>query len=617
MLAILAVSALTVLVSPAPVPDPSQVCAETVASTRPIFQAPAYVPSAARDQLIVESLGDEYVLCLASKDAVRSVVVLRGDTAIADLADGSSIEFALPTQDPGKFVAALAAAGVPVRPGSTPPISLPEDSPSGSKSDSPPILPWLLVGTVPLGAWLLWRRRRPRKALVHRTASQGSPLRSRERESVEDVPSTRFSDVAGHTEAVEDLAEMVDVLRFPDRYASIGARPPRGALLVGPPGTGKTLLARAVAGEAGVPFYTAAGSDFVELYVGVGARRVRDVFEKARKAGRAIVFIDEIDAVGRRRSAGAASGGDHEIENTLVALLNELDGFASTDVLVLAATNRPDVLDPALTRPGRLDRKIHVGLPDAAARSGILKVHVRNKVVDPNVDFEHLAQRTAGMSGAQLAQVCNEAALLAARRAASTVSAEDFASAIEYVLLGRARRTAQVSDADRRIVAWHEAGHTVAALTYPGAQAPVAVSITPRGAAGGVTWIPAPDSQLLTRPELRARLVVALAGRVAEERLLDGEHTAGAADDLAQATDLAATMVQRLGMSEFSLAVRSDSEEAFRSVDSLLREAYTAAQDLLEKESALLDAVASELLAHQDLTSEMIQKLAQDHRATR
>lgn len=599
--------AVALLLAPAEPTPPFDCATATVASASASAPAtaPIFVPRALQDEMLLESLGDEYVRCLLESGEVARLLVLRGDVAVATLRDGRQLEFALPSEDASQFVAAFAARGVLVEPGEAPPLTLPESAPVASSRGSSSPLPWILaLVSIATGATLLYRRRRPRKALVHRTASQSSPLRATSRSTGEDVPSTRFTDVAGHAEAVEDLAEMVDVLRNPEKYRDLGARPPRGALLVGPPGTGKTLLARAVAGEAGVPFYAAAGSDFVELYVGVGARRVRDVFERAKKAERAIVFIDEIDAVGRRRSPHVSSGGDQEMENTLVALLNELDGFAATNVLVLAATNRPDVLDPALTRPGRLDRKVHVGLPDESARLGILGVHTRTKRVDSSVDLSTIARRTPGMSGAQLEQVCNEAALLAARRGGAALTAGDFSAAVEYVLLGRARRSATVAENDRIVAAWHEAGHALVAHHHPHAPSPIAVSITPRGNAGGVTWMSGDDSQILSRQQLRARLAVALAGRAAEERLLGGEHTAGAADDLLRATEIASAMVQRFGMSDFGLAVRGDSQESGLAVDRLLRAAHDEAVAMLESNAEALRRLAEALLEHEDLDAE-------------
>jgi cell division protease FtsH len=424
--------------------------------------------------------------------------------------------------------------------------------------------------------------------------------------------------VAGCKEAIEDLQEIVDVLKNPDRYMKIGARTPRGALLVGPPGTGKTLLARAVAGEAGVPFFSAAGSDFVEMYVGVGAQRVRDVFERAKKEERAIIFIDEIDAIGRKRQERAVSGGEQESENTLIALLNELDGFKGSGVIVLAATNRPDVLDSALCRPGRLDRRVHVGLPDAKEREAILQVHLRNKPLESGINIGSVAARTPGVSGAQLEQICNEAALIAAREAAALVTQAHLASAVEYVSMGRARKSASISEHDRKVTAWHEAGHALAALLLPDAQDPAAVSITPRGQAGGVTWMTGSESHLTTRAQLRAQLSVALAGRAAEELLMSGEHTSGAFSDLQQASDIARHMVDRFGMTGRGLLVRaaSDGADSENAAEQLLQDAMTDVRSLLEDNISSLEAIAARLLEVEDITGDDVKALVSSFNAT-
>ena len=354
---------------------------------------------------------------------------------------------------------------------------------------------------------------------------------------IDQVPEDRFSDVAGCDEAIVDLKELVAFLETPERFAALGAKAPRGALLVGPPGTGKTLLARAVAGEAQVPFYALAGSDFVETYAGVGAKRARDLFDRAKSRGGGIIFIDEIDAVGRVRSSGPGNSGESERESTLIALLSEMDGFDSDSrIVILAATNRADVLDPALTRPGRLDRSIEVPAPDRRGREDILVVHTRGKEIGADVDLKLLARRTPGMSGAELAQVVNEACLEAVRGSKSVVDATCFDAAVATVALGRARTSALVSERDRAITAWHEAGHTVAALAQPDADDPVSVSIIPRGAAGGVTWMGGSDDLFVTRRKAHARLCTAMAGRAAEEMLLDGGYTQGAHGDLTTAS---------------------------------------------------------------------------------
>jgi cell division protease FtsH len=433
-----------------------------------------------------------------------------------------------------------------------------------------------------------------------------------------EIPSVTFADVAGADEAVDQLQEMVQFLREPDRFEAVGATRPRGALLVGPPGTGKTLLARAVAGEAQVPFFALAGSDFVETFVGVGARRVRDLFAQARKAERAIIFIDEIDAVGRTRSAGSSNGGDGERENTLISLLNEMDGFAGSNIIVLAATNRADTLDPALTRPGRLDRQVQVPNPDRRGRTLILQVHGASRPLATDVDFVTVARQTPGMSGADLAQVVNEACMEAARRGQPTVDASCFQAAVATVAMGRARTSALVTEYDRRITAWHEAGHTLAAALLPDADDPVSVTIVPRGAAGGVTWMSGNDDVFLPRKKALARLVVALAGRAAEEYLLDGEHTQGASSDLQNATNLATAMVTQYGMTDFGYA-QIDTEtlrvgghvaaQAHARIDGLLREAHVSATELLTRNGAVLEALATALLAEETLSAGRVRQI--------
>jgi cell division protease FtsH len=427
-----------------------------------------------------------------------------------------------------------------------------------------------------------------------------------------------FAGVAGCEEAVEDLREIVSFLGDPEPFERLGAVPPRGALLVGPPGTGKTLLARAVAAEAGVAFIAANGSDFVEMYVGVGAKRIRELYQEARSHGRAIVFIDEVDAIARRRSFGSpgdtGSGGLVEHENTLIALLTELDGFERSAVITIAATNRPDVLDPAITRPGRLERRIEVPTPDRSGRSAILRVHAASRPLSDDVDLDAVASRTPGLSGADLARVCNEAALVAVRLGRTRIDAECFAEAVELVALGRARRSAVVSERDRRITAWHEAGHAVAAMLLDDADDPVAVSVTPRGPAGGVTWMAGSDDLYMTRDEGFSRLVVMLGGRVAEELLLGGGCTQGASSDLERATDLAEAMVSRLGMTSRGISVlRSGTNESRRAVEELLREAHEHCNGLLRGNVAFLESVAAALMTTDRLDRAGLQALAARH----
>ncbi|MFP5326450.1 MAG: ATP-dependent metallopeptidase FtsH/Yme1/Tma family protein, partial [Acidimicrobiia bacterium] len=378
----------------------------------------------------------------------------------------------------------------------------------------------LIVVGLAVGAGLMLRRR-----------AHGLAGFSKGRGRAADVPDTRFSDIAGCDEAIAELREVTQFLHAPERFQLAGARLPKGFLLVGPPGTGKTLLARAVAGEAGVPFFPMSGSDFVETYVGVGASRVRSVFDRARAAGQAIVFIDEIDAVGKARGSGPSNGSSDERENTLNQLLVEMDGFSQSGVIVLAATNRADVLDAALLRPGRFDRQIAVPAPDRAGRTRILALHAAERSLSEDVDFVGLARRTPGLTGADLAFLINEAALEAARSGTETITNDHLDRALSTAMLGRERRSAVITDRDRQITAWHEAGHAVTALVTPGAEDPVQVTVVPRGDAGGVTWMGGTDNRFTTKSEALARLVVALGGRAAEERLLDGDFTQGASGD--------------------------------------------------------------------------------------
>jgi cell division protease FtsH len=432
-----------------------------------------------------------------------------------------------------------------------------------------------------------------------------------------EVPDTRFSDVAGADETVAELAEVVAYLHDPERFKAAGAKVPRGFLLVGPPGTGKTLLARAVAGEAGVPFFALSGSDFVETYVGVGAARVRKVFERARRCDRAILFIDEIDAVGKARGSGQGGGGNDERESTLNALLVEMDGFERSNVIMLGATNRVDVLDPALIRAGRFDRQIPVPPPDRVGRTRILALYSRQCDLALDVDLVSLGRRTPGFTGADLACLVNEAALETARQGSTRVTGAHVEAALATTMLGKERRSAVVTERDRRITAYHEAGHAVAALILADVEDPVSVTIIPRGLAGGVTWMGGNDNAYLTRTEASARLTVALAGRAAEERLLAGDFTQGAASDLQHATELATAMVTSYGMSEYGLASVSPEGLSFGAtadgvnaeVNRMLGVALHQARDLLASDGALLTAVATGLLDEETLTLSDLRRL--------
>jgi cell division protease FtsH len=428
-----------------------------------------------------------------------------------------------------------------------------------------------------------------------------------------------FADVAGIDEAKDELTEVVDFLRRPDKYQRLGGRIPHGVLLSGPPGTGKTLLARAVAGEADVPFFSMAASEFVEAIVGVGASRVRDLFKQAKESAPAIVFIDELDAVGRSRTTGAAgfSGGNDEREQTLNQILTEMDGFdSSTSVIVVAATNRPDVLDQALLRPGRFDRRVAVQPPDRAGREAILKVHSRAMPLGPDVDLRRIAATTPGMVGADLANLVNEAALTAARRDHNLVQEADFTDSLERILLG-AERQVLLSEDDRRRTAYHEGGHALVGMLTPGADPVRKVSIIPRGLALGVTFsAPDADRYSYLEPEIEAKIKVSLGGRAAEE-VVFGEISTGAESDLQQLTDLARQMVGRWGMSEavgpLTVLPRDGSfpgatevsPETQRVVDAEVRRIVTTAHDevvaLLRENRERLDGLGHALLEHETL----------------
>merc|ERR1711939_826927 len=408
------------------------------------------------------------------------------------------------------------------------------------------IFPLLLLG----GLFFLFRRAQ--------SGGGGNPAmnfgKSKARVQMEPSTQVTFTDVAGIEGAKLELTEVVDFLKNPERFTAVGAKIPKGVLLVGPPGTGKTLLAKAVAGEAGVPFFSISGSEFVEMFVGVGASRVRDLFEQAKKNAPCIVFIDEIDAVGRQRGAGMGGGND-EREQTINQLLTEMDGFeGNTGVIVLAATNRPDVLDSALLRPGRFDRQVTVDRPDVAGRVRILKVHSRGKTVSADVDFEKVARRTPGFTGADLANLMNEAAIIAARRELTEISKEEIADALERIIAGAAKEGAVMSEQKKKLVAYHEAGHAIVGALMPEYDPVAKISIVPRGAAGGLTFF-APseerlESGLYSRSYLENQMAVAMGGRVAEELIFGAEDvTTGASNDFQQVSRTARMMVEQMGFS--------------------------------------------------------------------
>jgi cell division protease FtsH len=444
--------------------------------------------------------------------------------------------------------------------------------------------------------------------------------RSRARRVEAATQDVSFKDVAGIEEAEQELAEVVDFLKNPDRYRKLGARIPRGVLLAGAPGTGKTLLARAVAGEAGVPFFSASASEFIEAIVGIGASRVRDLFMQAKEAAPAIIFIDELDAVGRSRGAAGAIGSHDEREQTLNQILTEMDGFDSdANVIVLGATNRPEVLDPALLRPGRFDRRVFVQAPDAAGRAAILRVHTRSVPLADDADLDRLASTTPGMVGADLANLVNEAALLAARLGHERVQYADFADALEKIVLG-AERKVLISEADRRRIAYHEGGHAVVGMLTPGADPVRKVSIIPRGQALGVTLSTPDDDRVnYSEQELRAKIRVSLGGRAAEE-LVFGDATTGAESDIQQVTRLARGMVERWGMSEkvgfLTVAPQNGQSALFPGADPvsqatqelidaevrrIVDEEQDATERLLAENRDRLDALAEALLERETL----------------
>lgn len=455
--------------------------------------------------------------------------------------------------------------------------------------------------------------------------------RSRARVATGNGPTVSFDDVAGVEEAKEELLEVVEFLKFPERFLALGAKIPKGVLLIGPPGTGKTLMARAVSGEAGVPFFSISGSEFVEMFVGVGASRVRDLFDQAKRNSPCIVFVDEIDAVGRHRGAGLGGGHD-EREQTLNQILVEMDGFdTATNVIVLAATNRPDILDPALLRPGRFDRRVTLDNPDIRGRKQILEVHSKGKPLSADVDLELVARQTVGFSGADLANLVNESAILAARQNQKEIGPQEFYESIDRVTAGPARKSRRINDREKRMTAYHESGHALVAHMLPEADPVAKVTIVARGHSGGFTkTIPTEDRSLITRNQLEARLAMAMGGRVAEE-LVFGEITTGASNDLEQATNIAQTMVTRYGMSkklgprtfgkreEMVFLGREISEQrdysdrVAKTIDEevrrLIQTAYDTAKRILTEERVRLDHISDYLLEHETIDEEQVPDL--------
>lgn len=502
------------------------------------------------------------------------------------------------------------------------------------KAENPPEPPWwsaVLSSVLPMllliGVWFF---------IMQQTQGGGGRMmnfgRSRARMSSIDKSTVNFGDVAGADEAKQELEEVVEFLKQPKKFNDLGARIPKGVLLFGPPGTGKTLLARAVAGEAGVPFFTISGSDFVEMFVGVGASRVRDLFDQAKKSAPCIVFIDEIDAVGRQRGAGLGGGHD-EREQTLNQLLVEMDGFAANEgIIIIAATNRPDILDPALLRPGRFDRQIVVDKPDVKGRNEILKVHTKGKPVEKDADLDVLARRTPGFTGADLSNLVNEAALLSARRNKKTISMAALEESIERVMAGPERKSKVMSDKEKKLTAYHEGGHTLVGLMLPNADPVHKVTIIPRGRAGGYTlMLPKEDRSYETRSELMDQLKTLLGGRVAEEVVLE-EISTGASSDIQRATQLARSMITQYGMSDLLGPVsygegrehqvflgrdfnnqRNYSEEIASEIDKEVRkyieEAYEDCRRILTENIDKLHLIAQALIERETLNAEELNEL--------
>ena len=503
------------------------------------------------------------------------------------------------------------------------------------------ILSWIVPVLVFVVAWLYIFRRMAEKQGMGGFLSVG---RSKAKIYMEKQVGVTFADVAGVEEAKEELQEIVRFLQEPESYGRLGARIPKGVLLVGPPGCGKTLLARAVAGEACVPFFSISGSEFVEMFVGVGAARVRDLFEQARKSAPCIIFIDELDALGRARGLSPISGGNDEKEQTLNQLLAELDGFdPSSGVVLLSATNRPEILDTALLRPGRFDRQILVDRPDKLGRIAILEVHLRKITLGPDLQPEQIAELTAGFTGADLANLVNEAAILATRRGGNAVTMDDVVRAIERIVAGLEKKNRLLNPREREIVAFHETGHALVAMALPGSDAVQKISIIPRGigALGYTIQRPTEDRYLMTRDELENKMAVLLGGRAAE-MLVFGKLSTGAADDLRRATEIARSMVMRYGMDEtlgravyaeegpqflegpagaFPVPLRGPghSPETAREIDcavrKLLDQAFDKATAVLKQHRTVLDTTARRLLKKETLSGEDLPRIGRDTKA--
>jgi cell division protease FtsH len=546
---------------------------------------------------------------------------LEGDFRTPVTQDGrtaKSFTVLLPVANSEAFVKRLDDAGVPI---------LAKEPKGGITAIIIAALPWIVI----LGLWFF---------LLRQLQAGGSRAfafgKSKAKLLAGDTPKVTFADVAGADEAKVELQEIIEFLKDPQKFTRLGGRLPKGALLVGPPGTGKTLLAKAVAGEAGRPFFSMSGSDFVEMFVGVGASRVRDLFEQGKSHAPCIIFIDEIDAVGRHRGAGLGGGHD-EREQTLNQLLVEMDGFESNDgVILIAATNRPDVLDPALLRPGRFDRQIVVDSPDVRGREGILRVHTRKIPLGSDVRLETIAKGTPGMAGADLANLVNEAAVLAARRNKTLVDMQDFEDAKDKVMLGVERRSLVLTEAERKLTAYHEAGHAIVAIKIPGSDPIHKVTIVPRGRALGLTAsLPEVDRHNYTKDWLIGSLAMFFGGRVAEEIVFGADKiTTGAGNDIERATALARRMVTQFGMSELigPLAVGDKEQEIFLGrefaqrreisertaqmvddeVKRLIDEAYARATEILTANRELLDRIAAALLERETIDRDDLDRLVKD-----
>lgn len=490
------------------------------------------------------------------------------------------------------------------------------------------ILGWILPILVFFAIWIFLSNRMTKKMGGFFGSGANKNLINSEK------PTIKFSDVAGVEEAKEEVKEIVDFLRTPERYIALGAKIPKGVLLVGPPGTGKTLLAKAVAGEADVPFFSMSGSSFIEMFVGVGASRVRELFETAKKEAPAIVFIDEIDAIGKSRAAGGMIGGNDEREQTINALLAEMDGFASdkAPVIVLAATNRPEVLDAALLRPGRFDRQVVVDRPDFRGRLEILQVHIKNVKLSPNVDLEEIAKITVGLAGADLANIINEAALLAGRNAKSVIEQSDLLEAVERATIGLAKKSKRISQKEKNITAYHESGHALIAEITKGSMKVTKVTIVPRGFAGGYTLhSPEDDKSYYQKHELIAQVDCLLAGRAAEEVFI-GEISTGASNDLERATDIIKAMIGRYGMSEVAglmvllketnlflgggQSVKDYSDETARDIDNFvknyLNERYAEVKNSLKTYNGAIENMVAKLFEDETVEGEVIRKIIAD-----